>query len=346
MHNWFKLYALFFLLIINGGLGWVLNPKRSVTRLNAEFSRTKQNKYSQFSKISRDPLDIAIENAELLRKTLKPSSSMDLRGTTVPVTPSSSVPKGSSNKTTSLPFEVNAVDPTDAYTFGFVEIGKILGPHGVKGELKVRLEKDYVAKDMNVLEKQTIFVKKSNRRTPRSITITKGRRVDNNLFLINFEGVQSRVTAEAFKEYTLYSRRGDQSEQVDGGDEYMIRDLVNVECFFPYTDINSAKRIGVVHSVVPPEDLCAPSVAHLMHALLEVKLENSKRKNDLCYIPFVNQIVTTIGIGTPNAMIIIDPPLGLLDLTHREEIKCTIRGHLPSEATISPERRENLLSSS
>jgi len=37
----------------------------------------------------------------------------------------------------------DTLDPSDPTTFGFEQIGTILTPHGIKGELKVKIESDF-----------------------------------------------------------------------------------------------------------------------------------------------------------------------------------------------------------
>ena len=122
--------------------------------------------------------------------------------------------------------------------------------------------------------------------------------------------------------------------------------------------------MGVVVGVVPPDELCDPAMAKLMHAMLEIKLlpkgviqegqstptttskNKDKEKNSLfssqesssstaphrlCLIPLVPSIVTHVDIATNT--IILNPPKGLLDLTYEEKIKVGgIRGFLPENA--------------
>ena len=123
--------------------------------------------------------------------------------------------------------------------------------------------------------------------------------------------------------------------------------------------------VGVVVGVVPPDELCDPAAAKLMHAMLEIKLlpkaaskggqstqqtttstKKNKDKNSLftsndltspplpnllCLIPLVPSIVTHVDISTNT--IILNPPKGLLELTYEEKIKVGgIRGFLPEFA--------------
>ena len=71
--------------------------------------------------------------------------------------------------------------------------------------------------------------------------------------------------------------------------------------------------------------MCNPSVALLMHAMLEI--QKFGPKNELCLIPFVPAIVIDVDYKTNS--IYVDPPNGLLDLTYIEIKKIVIRGFLP-----------------
>ena len=60
--------------------------------------------------------------------------------------------------------------------------------------------------------------------------------------------------------------------------------LTGLECY-----INGTKLIASVVGVVPPDELCDPAVARLMHSMLELKLIET---DQLCLVPLVPSIIT------------------------------------------------------
>ena len=307
------------------------------------------NKYAQFSKKEVDPLRAAMEkqqqtDAELQRQV---AAAAPTRGTTVPIPVASfkaAAVAAATNITNATPAldiapatlkpltfsNASAVVPADPYTFGYTQIGVIGVPHGVKGEVKMLIESDFA--DARLGAGQIVHVRRPNRRTPRPIRVERGRRQAGDTFLVQFEGVGSRLAAVVFRGYAVYVRADDRPALRT--DEYLVRDLVGLRCFV-YADAEApvaapaaavasggggggsggggdaprtlmrrlkkgkaaaasvsasapapssvaaeagqrlARRVGVVVGVVPPDELCGPAAAKLMHAMLEIRLARS-----------------------------------------------------------------------
>jgi hypothetical protein len=247
------------------------------------------------------------------------------------------------------------------------------------------------------------------------------------LYLVKLEGVNTRLSAVAFKEFSVFVRLEDRPALKE--DEYLIRDLVDIPVYIRIPPIpvasviptvaaendvkakttvekkgrligrakgnkiqnkdsesSSEQRqeivtkstngiqsasesvpesklqhqiqlIGVVAGVVTPDELCDPSLAALMHAMLEVRLtekympdakeiaEGEVPGDIMCLIPLVPSIVTTVIASGDDRKIIIDPPEGLLDLTYVERRKLVVRGFLPAKSlSLTEEEREELRS--
>ena len=130
--------------------------------------------------------------------------------------------------------------------------------------------------------------------------------------------------------------------------------------------------IGIVEGVVPPDELCSPEMARLMHSLLEIRLlthseamdlatslatsfttstPRSRKMaalkdyhGDLCLVPLVPSIVRIV--DTKLNLLVIDPPTGLLELTYEEKIKANIKGYFAEYAqSVSVELRRELVMS-
>lgn len=301
-------------------------PASSTSTMNPRRKEHK-NKYSQFSSNTDiiDPLEAAKAKQDEM-KSMGNDLSAPVRGTTVPVRNQTLV---TDNSSVSFP-SYNQIVPSDPYTFGFVQIGTVLGPHGVKGEMKVKLETDFA--DMRIKPDSILYIKRPNRRTPRPITVKKGRKQIDDIFLIQFSDINSRLSASVFRDYNVYVRASDRPMLNE--DEHLIRDLVDLSCYSNFTLDDDGKEIydgyiGKVNGVIPADELCDPATASLMHAMLEIRKPGLA--GELCLIPFVPSIV--LRVSYDQRAILIDPPEGLLDLVYIENKRVVIRGLLPSVAS-------------
>ena len=318
--------------------------------------REKKNKYAEFSKpvVGLEPLDSAMRRADEKAEKVKVANAVPSRGTTVPtlgaspklVSRKSNVkpPLKSSNDSSAEAVAAaqtsndiyQSVVPSDPFTFGYVQIGKLLGPHGVHGELKVQLETDFA--ETRLSPGSILYVKRPHRLAPRPVRVESGRRQAGDLFLVKLEQVKTRIGALAFKNFVVFVKREDRPMLRD--DEYLVRDLVGLPCFIE----GHSAPFGIVVGVVLPEDLCdSPELALLMHACLEVQKTGSggSKKKELCLLPLVPSIVTHVDVGAKR--IVVLPPEGLLDLVYEEKDKAvTLRGFLPSAVSLSPLNRRVL----
>jgi len=196
------------------------------------------------------------------------------------------------------------------------------------------------------------------RLTPRPIRVISGRKQNDNIYLIRFSGVLSRLGADAFRGFIVFAKSDDRPTL--SVDEYLIRDLIGLKCylnsdFLRYENStlkllqSSTIPIAEVAGVVTPQDLCeGVATAALMHAMLELKIfapaSLVSDSVELCLIPLVPQIVTLI--DTKTSIVILDPPIGLLDMTYREKIeKLVLRGFLPAVASVTNKQRRELQAS-
>lgn len=313
-----------------------------------------KNKYSNFSNYNDvlDPLDIAINKQNQLKEELNIQNTAPSEGTTVPIISKPSI-NLMRNQSAAIYRNVMEIIPSDPFTFGYVKIGEIISPHGVKGELKINVETDFA--ESYFQPGKVIYVKKPNRLSPRPIIVSAGRKQVENIYLLSLQGIKNRLSAAVFKQYSVYIKAENRPKL--NANEYLIRDLVDLKCFIAVKDENknnifnkektlALSPIGTVVGVVPPDELCDPATAALMHAMIEIKLYSKDKvktsNNAMCLIPLVPSIV--IDIDNVNKYMVIDPPAGLLDLTYAQKIRTVIRGYLPAQAIgISLEERIYLL---
>ena len=145
------------------------------------------------------------------------------------------------------------------------------------------------------------FLIRPNRLTPRPIRIESSRKQKDNLYLVKFEYVNSRLTAIALKNFIMYVKVDDRP--VLGEDEYLVRDLVGMECYaenevekeevkeMSVIESNNKKKklpkvvnvgdikgegcwLGTVVGVVPPDELCDPGTVLYTIAMYSCVLKN------------------------------------------------------------------------
>ena len=104
---------------------------------------------------------------------------------------------------------------------GFVEIGLFIGPHGIKGEVKV---KSFTEIPENLFVYEEFFL--GNQTKPIKLKLV--RKVKQNLICI-VEDIKTRNEAEKFKNLTLYVKRDNLPLLKD--DEFYQRDLLNFDVY-------------------------------------------------------------------------------------------------------------------
>lgn len=116
----------------------------------------------------------------------------------------------------------------------FLEIGKIVGVHGIKGEVKVQSLCDSL--DIFCCIKNMYLDVKS------PPLVTECMRIHKNHILVKFCGIDFRDQAENLRGNYLYAQKCD--IPIEEG-RYFIEDLKNSEVF----DFKSGKRYGILKNV-------------------------------------------------------------------------------------------------
>ena len=104
---------------------------------------------------------------------------------------------------------------------GFVEIGLFIGPHGIKGEVKV---KSFTQIPENLFVYEEFFL--GNQTKPIKLKLV--RKIKQNLICI-VEDIKTRNEAEKFKNLILYVRRDNLPLLKD--DEFYQRDLLDFQVY-------------------------------------------------------------------------------------------------------------------
>jgi 16S rRNA processing protein RimM len=209
-------------------------------------------------------------------------------------------------------------------------IGTIIGAHGVHGWLKVQCSTDF-PKD-RLCTSGIRHLKPMNKRAPREVNLVSGKHRLGDEYLIQLDKINDRNTAQKLRGSILYIREEQKSDELDS-DEFAVSDLVGSDVYL-HADVNMQccdKYVGVVGGIVFSDDIC--SIPGIGHDYLEVILARGNgsgtksNRDEMVLIPIVAAIVTLVDIV--GRRIVIDPPVGLLNLTYLKDEKAQIKGFLP-----------------
>ena len=179
---------------------------------------------------------------------------------------------------------------------GWLEIGKIVAPQGLQGEMRVYPETDFPERFEVPGQRWLLH---PGEREPQPVELKKGRYLaGKNLYVIQLAGVEYRDQVDELRGCKLLVPESDRPEL--GEDEFHVMDLIGLSVFIQ----DSGKLIGKVIDVIPAGN-----------DLLEVELDDSEKKEKrkkTVLIPFVMAIAPIVDLET--SRIEITPPPGLLEI--------------------------------
>ena len=166
--------------------------------------RVKVNKYAKFSKADEVRQSLRFSNVEEAATALRDdvaAAPPSAAAATVAAQPQ----RNRTRNQWTYP-DAAEVDQRDPSTFGFTEIGVVLGAHGVRGELKISSDSDFA--HARLCTPGITWLRKPRRRAPREVKVLRGRRgPGSNNYLVELDEVGSREAAAALKGATLFVRR-------------------------------------------------------------------------------------------------------------------------------------------
>lgn len=173
---------------------------------------------------------------------------------------------------------------------GWLQIGKIVSPQGLRGEVRVYPDSDFPERFESP---GTRWLWRAGEK-PQPIELVSGRYIEGKgLYVLKLAGVDDCDCAEALRSWLLLVPESDRPTL--GEDEYHVLDLIGLEVFNQLTQT----VVGKVVDIIPAGN-----------DLLEVKLD-SQAKTVL--IPFVHAIAPVVDLEKGRIEII--PPAGLLELS-------------------------------
>ena len=171
----------------------------------------------------------------------------------------------------------------------WLSVGKIVGVQGLQGELRVNPASDFPER---FTAPGPRWLRSRKESEPTEIQLKKGRQLPGkSLFVVRFEGVENRSTAEALVGQELLVSADDRPELADG--EFHLLDLVGLEARLAA----DGPALGTVTDLISGGN-----------DLLEITTTDDRK----LLIPFVEAIVPEVQLD--GGWLLLTPPPGLLEL--------------------------------
>jgi len=205
----------------------------------------------------------------------------------------------------------------------WIEIGKIVAPQGLRGDLRVYPSSDFPERFTQPGKR---WLLSPGQVEPQCIELLGGRYLSSKgLYVIELAGIENREQAEALRNSQLLIEKGDRPQLEE--DEFYVPDLIGL------TVINqlNGEIIGKVVSMISAgNDLLevekistdTPIISEVVEDNLPQESRISRRRKNQkttqssqsknILIPFVKEIVPTVNFE--KNIIEITPPEGLIDL--------------------------------
>lgn len=123
----------------------------------------------------------------------------------------------------------------------YFEVGKILSPHGLKGEVKVNATTDFP--EERLAAESRLFIK--NNDVYQAMIVEVARR-HKQFYLVKFEKVDDIDQAEKICGKELYVAETDQQELPEGS--YYFKDILNC----PVYDAETGEKLGILENIETP----------------------------------------------------------------------------------------------
>jgi 16S rRNA processing protein RimM len=201
----------------------------------------------------------------------------------------------------------------------WLEIGTIVAPQGLKGELRVYPNSDFPER---FEQRGQRWLKRPGEMEPQPVELLGGRYVGGKgIYVVQLAGVDNRQQAEALRDSQLLVPASDRPKL--GKDEYHVMDLIDLEVFNQLT----GEAVGVVVDVIPagndllevklheqpePEPEKPEAAPPTRTSKIRKPKRQTPKKPATILIPFVKAIAPVVDIQ--NRRIEITPPAGLLEV--------------------------------
>ncbi len=192
----------------------------------------------------------------------------------------------------------------------WLEIGIILAPHGLRGDLKVSSSTDFPERFEQPGKR---LLQSPDKLSSETVELLSGRHIPGkNQYVIRLKDVDNRALAEALRGYKLFVSHHERPQLAE--DEYHIADLINLEVHHQQT----GKVIGIVTNILWTGNdllevkLYQPPTDEIAKDTLSTQPSKKKQTSQTVLIPFVKEIVPVVDLE--KGRLEINPPPGLLEL--------------------------------
>ena len=213
----------------------------------------------------------------------------------------------------------------------WLEIGTIVSPQGLKGEVRVYPNSDF---PQRFIQPGTRWLLTPGASEPRPVELLRGRYLEGKgLYVLRLEGINTREQAEALRNGQLLAPESDRPPLEP--DEFHVADLVGLSVILQSAQTVIGKVVGVYQAgndllevalVQPPATGEAPPVASDDHpenpdssprrqssnSRKRRKSKDASTDQTTVLIPFVKEIVPVVDLA--QGRVEIDPPTGLIEL--------------------------------
>lgn len=201
----------------------------------------------------------------------------------------------------------------------WIEIGTIVAPHGLHGEVRVNSDSDFPERFEEAGKRWLLY---PHQTTPQEINLLKGYQVPGkNVYVVKIEGFNYRDEAEKLRGCKLLVDQ-DNIPQLDE-DEFHVSDLMNLQVYVQQTGENIGFVIDLytaghdllevqLHKQPEVKEVVTPDVSKISRKSKIKKQTKKKIKPVSILIPFVKEIVPIVDLKEQK--IYINPPEGLLNL--------------------------------
>jgi 16S rRNA processing protein RimM len=164
---------------------------------------------------------------------------------------------------------IDEMMPTDLNEW--IEIGRIVSPQGLKGEMRVYPDSDFPERFMTPGER---WLLRPGAKQPESVQLQSGRFLDGKgLYVIRIEGIETISQAEFLRGAKLMVQVGDRP--LLAADEFHVMDLVGL-------------------TVINANTQAVMGIAAAGNDLLEISLQNSPGQTVL--VPLVKEFVKSLDL--------------------------------------------------
>lgn len=200
----------------------------------------------------------------------------------------------------------------------WIEIGTIVSPQGLKGEVKVKTDSDFPERFEQPGQR---WLQLNENSQPQPIELLKGYPIPGkDVYIVTLQGINDRTQAESLRGCKLLVTKSDRPLLDE--DEYHVNDLMNLEVINQLNGENIGVVINIfsvgndllevkLHKQPEMKEEMQPDLSKVNRISKIKKIKIKKQKEITVLIPFVKDIVPIVNLE--KGIIEINPPEGLLD---------------------------------